>query len=245
MIELHNITKSFQGQKGMFKALDDISISINEQEKFGIIGASGSGKSTLLRMINALETPDEGTVTVQGENPSKLKGEQLRKYKKDISMVFQQFNLLNNKTVLENITLPLKLHTYKDALEVEEVLRFTGLLDKKDNYPGQLSGGQKQRVGIARALITKPKILLCDEPTSALDDKTTDEIVEVLKQAHKVYGMTIVIVTHELNVIKQLCDRTVVLEDGKALDTLDIEASVKTVSKLSYYDRILEVLNHG
>ena len=245
MIELHNITKSFQGQNGIFKALDDISISINEQEKFGIIGASGSGKSTLLRMINALETPDEGTVTVQGENPSKLKGEQLRKYKKDISMVFQQFNLLNNKTVLENITLPLKLHTYKDALEVEEVLRFTGLLDKKDNYPGQLSGGQKQRVGIARALITKPKILLCDEPTSALDDKTTDEIVEVLKQAHKVYGMTIVIVTHELNVIKQLCDRTVVLEDGKVLNTLAIEPSNQTVSKLSYYDRILEVLSHG
>ncbi|QQD84973.1 MULTISPECIES: methionine ABC transporter ATP-binding protein [Jeotgalicoccus] len=245
MIELHNITKSFHGQNGMFKALEDVSISINEQEKFGIIGASGSGKSTLLRMINALETPDDGTVTVQGENPSKLKGEQLRMYKKDISMVFQQFNLLNNKTVLENITLPLKLHTYKDALDVEEVLKFTGLLDKKDNYPGQLSGGQKQRVGIARALITKPKLLLCDEPTSALDDKTTDEIVEVLKQAHKVYGMTIVIVTHELNVIKQLCDRTVVLEDGKVLNTLDIESSKHTVSKLSYYDRILEVLSHG
>ncbi|MCK1976217.1 ATP-binding cassette domain-containing protein [Jeotgalicoccus huakuii] len=245
MIELNNITKSFHGQKGMFKALDDISISINDQEKFGIIGASGSGKSTLLRMINALETPDEGTVTVQGKNPSKLKNEQLRKYKKDISMVFQQFNLLNNKTVLENIILPLKLHTYKDALDVEEVLKFTGLLDKKDNYPGQLSGGQKQRVGIARALITKPKILLCDEPTSALDDKTTDEIVEVLKQAHKVYGMTIVIVTHELNVIKQLCDRTVVLEDGKVLNTLAIEPSNQTVSKLSYYDRILEVLSHG
>lgn len=245
MIELNNITKSFHGQKGMFKALDDISISINEQEKFGIIGASGSGKSTLLRMINALETPDEGTVTVQGKNPSKLKNEPLRKYKKDISMVFQQFNLLNNKTVLENIILPLKLHTYKDAIDVEEVLKFTGLLDKKDNYPGQLSGGQKQRVGIARALITKPKILLCDEPTSALDDKTTDEIVEVLKQAHKVYGMTIVIVTHELNVIKQLCDRTVVLEDGKVLNTLAIELSEQTISKLSYYDRILEVLSHG
>ena len=244
MIDLHNITKSFKGQKGWFKALDDVSITIKDKEKFGIIGASGSGKSTLLRMINALESPDQGTVTVDGLDATKLSGGRLRQYRKDIGMVFQQFNLLNNKTVEENITLPLKLHKYKDALDVEGVLRFTGLLDKRDNYPGQLSGGQKQRVGIARALITKPKILLCDEPTSALDEKTTDEIVEVLRQAHEVYGMTIVIVTHELNVIKQLCDRTLVLEDGKVLNTLTIQESKKAVSELSYYDRILEVLTH-
>lgn len=159
-------------------------------------------------------------------------------------MIFQQFNLLNNKTVIENIMLPLKLHHFESALDIDEVLEFVGLSDKKNNYPSQLSGGQKQRVGIARALITNPKILLCDEPTSALDEKTTDEIVQVLKRAHKVYGMTIVVVTHELNVIKQLCDRTLVLEKGNVIDTIDIKPSSSTVSEESYYERILEVLKN-
>ena len=159
-------------------------------------------------------------------------------------MIFQQFNLLNNKTVIENIMLPLKLHHFESALDIDEVLEFVGLSDKKNNYPSQLSGGQKQRVGIARALITNPKILLCDEPTSALDEKTTDEIVQVLKRAHKVYGMTIVVVTHELNVIKQLCDRTLVLEKGNVIDTIDIKPSSSTVSEESYYERIREVLKN-
>lgn len=244
MIELNSVVKQYQGRDGPFNALNDISVHIKKSEKFGIIGESGSGKSTLLRMINALETPDEGTVTVDGDNVGSLSPKQLRKYRKKIGMIFQQFNLLNNKTVLENITLPLKLHKFESALDIEEVLSFVGLSGKKDNYPGQLSGGQKQRVGIARALITNPKILLCDEPTSALDEKTTDEIVSVLRRAHEVYGMTIVVVTHELNVIKQLCDRTLVLEEGNIIDTIDIKQTSHVLSDASYYDRIVEVLKN-
>lgn len=244
MIALNGVVKHYEGQNGSFNALDNISVHIKESEKFGIIGESGSGKSTLLRMINALETPNDGTVIVDGENVSSLSAKQLRKYRKKIGMVFQQFNLLNNKTVVENIMLPLKLHNFESALNIDEVLAFVGLSDKKDNYPGQLSGGQKQRVGIARALITNPKILLCDEPTSALDEKTTDEIVSVLKRAHEVYGMTIVVVTHELNVIKQLCDRTLVLEEGRVIDTIDIKPSAHVLSDASYYDRIVEVLKN-
>lgn len=244
MIALNRVVKQYQGHNGLFSALDNISVHIKESEKFGIIGESGSGKSTLLRMINALETPDNGTVIVDGENVSDLSAKGLRKHRKKIGMIFQQFNLLNNKTVVENIMLPLKLHNFESTLNIDEVLAFVGLSDKKDNYPGQLSGGQKQRVGIARALITNPKILLCDEPTSALDEKTTDEIVGVLKRAHEVYGMTIVVVTHELNVIKQLCDRTLVLEEGKVIDTIDIKPSVQIVSEASYYDRIVEVLKN-
>lgn len=244
MIELNGVVKQYQGREGPFNALNDISVHIKKSEKFGIIGESGSGKSTLLRMINALETPDEGTVTVDGDNVGSLSPKQLRKYRKKIGMIFQQFNLLNNKTVLENITLPLKLHKFESALDIEEVLSFVGLSGKKDNYPGQLSGGQKQRVGIARALITNPKILLCDEPTSALDEKTTDEIVSVLRRAHEVYGMTIVVVTHELNVIKQLCDRTLVLEEGNIIDTIDIKQTSHVLSDASYYDRIVEVLKN-
>lgn len=244
MIELNGVIKQYQGRDGPFNALNDISVHIKKREKFGIIGESGSGKSTLLRMINALETPDEGTVTVDGDNVGSLSPKQLRKYRKKIGMIFQQFNLLNNKTVLENITLPLKLHKFESALDTEEVLSFVGLSGKKDNYPGQLSGGQKQRVGIARALITNPKILLCDEPTSALDEKTTDEIVSVLRRAHEVYGMTIVVVTHELNVIKQLCDRTLVLEEGNVIDTIDIKQTSHVLSDASYYDRIVEVLKN-
>lgn len=244
MIALNSVVKHYEGQNGPFSALDNISVYIKESEKFGIIGESGSGKSTLLRMINALETPDDGTIIVDGENVSGLSAKQLRRYRKKIGMIFQQFNLLNNKTVIENIMLPLKLHNFESALNIDEVLAFVGLSDKKDNYPGQLSGGQKQRVGIARALITNPKILLCDEPTSALDEKTTDEIVSVLKRAHEVYGMTIVVVTHELNVIKQLCDRTLVLEEGRIIDTIDIKPSAHVLSDASYYDRIVEVLKN-
>lgn len=244
MIELNHVLKQYHGLHGPVKALDNISVHIKKSEKFGIIGESGSGKSTLLRMINALETPDAGTVTVDGDDVLKLSPKQLRKYRKKISMIFQQFNLLNNKTVLENITLPLKLHKFDSALNVDEVLKFVGLSDKKNSYPGQLSGGQKQRVGIARALITNPKILLCDEPTSALDEKTTDEIVEVLRRAHEVYGMTIVVVTHELNVIKQLCDRTLVLEAGNVIDTIDIKPSAHVLSDASYYERVVEVLKN-
>lgn len=242
MIELVNTTKRFEGKSGSFLAVDNISLSIKDQEVFGVVGESGAGKSTLVRFINALERPDSGQVLVDNVEVMSLSKGELQYFRKDIGMIFQQFNLLNNKTVAENVHLALEIHPYDDPLSVDEVLSFVGLSDKKDHYPSQLSGGQKQRVGIARALVTRPKILLCDEPTSALDAKMTDEIVSVLKRAHAKFNMTIVIVTHELDVIKAMCHRTAILEHGKLVDVLDIKESDYIPEAKSYHDRVLEVL---
>lgn len=242
MIELKNVSKKFNGQNGEFKAVDDISLLIEKNELFGVIGESGAGKSTLLRFINALETPDDGHVIVDGVDVQRLTKKELRLHQKQISMIFQQFNLLSNKTVEENILLPLKLYDYKNALPIETVLDFVGLKDKRHSYPAELSGGQKQRVGIARALITRPAILLCDEPTSALDQGTTKEIVEVLKKAHQQFGMTVVIVTHELDVIKELCTRAAVIEKGILIDTIQVKQKTKQKEFKSYHERALEVL---
>lgn len=242
MIELVNTTKRFEGKSGSFLAVDNISLSIKDQEVFGVVGESGAGKSTLVRFINALERPDSGQVLVDNVEVMSLSKGELQYFRKDIGMIFQQFNLLNNKTVAENVHLALEIHPYDDPLSVDEVLNFVGLSDKKDHYPSQLSGGQKQRVGIARALVTRPKILLCDEPTSALDAKMTDEIVSVLKRAHAKFNMTIVIVTHELDVIKAMCHRTAILEHGKLVDVLDIKESDYMPEAKSYHDRVLEVL---
>ncbi|HJG47869.1 MAG TPA: ATP-binding cassette domain-containing protein [Facklamia tabacinasalis] len=242
MIELVNTTKRFEGKSGSFLAVDNISLSIKDQEVFGVVGESGAGKSTLVRFINALERPDSGQVLVDNVEVMSLSKGELQYFRKDIGMIFQQFNLLNNKTVAENVHLALEIHPYDDPLSVDEVLSFVGLSDKKDHYPSQLSGGQKQRVGIARALVTRPKILLCDEPTSALDAKMTDEIVSVLKRAHAKFNMTIVIVTHELDVIKAMCHRTAILEHGKLVDVLDIKESDYMPEAKSYHDRVLEVL---
>lgn len=240
------MTKTFHGLTGTFNALNDVTLTVQDREIFGLIGESGAGKSTLLRFINVLEQPTSGEVTVNGTAVKDLKAGRLRNFQKDIGMIFQQFNLLNNKTVEENISLPLELHKYDHPLSVDEVLRFVGLEDKRRAYPGQLSGGQKQRVGIARALITRPKILLCDEPTSALDARTTEEIVRVLKRAHETFEMTVVIVTHELDVIKQVCDRVAVLEKGAVIDLISIDHSeydTETPVK-SYHERVLEVLKN-
>lgn len=237
-----NTTKRFEGKSGSFLAVDNISLSIKDQEVFGVVGESGAGKSTLVRFINALERPDSGQVLVDNVEVMSLSKGELQYFRKDIGMIFQQFNLLNNKTVAENVHLALEIHPYDDPLSVDEVLNFVGLSDKKDHYPSQLSGGQKQRVGIARALVTRPKILLCDEPTSALDAKMTDEIVSVLKRAHAKFNMTIVIVTHELDVIKAMCHRTAILEHGKLVDVLDIKESDYMPEAKSYHDRVLEVL---
>ncbi len=237
-----NTTKRFEGKSGSFLAVDNISLSIKDQEVFGVVGESGAGKSTLVRFINALERPDSGQVLVDNVEVMSLSKGELQYFRKDIGMIFQQFNLLNNKTVAENVHLALEIHPYDDPLSVDEVLSFVGLSDKKDHYPSQLSGGQKQRVGIARALVTRPKILLCDEPTSALDAKMTDEIVSVLKRAHAKFNMTIVIVTHELDVIKAMCHRTAILEHGKLVDVLDIKESDYMPEAKSYHDRVLEVL---
>lgn len=243
LISLNRVSKSFKGKNGSFKAVNQLSLTVERGEIFGIIGESGAGKSTLLRFINALEQPDEGDVMVDGVAVQQLSTADLRYYRKEIGMIFQQFNLLNNKTVAENVHLPLELHHYEKVLSVEEVLEFVGLSHKSTHYPSQLSGGEKQRVGIARALITQPRILLCDEPTSALDANMRDEIVSVLAKAHKQFNTTIVIVTHELEVIKQLCHRAAVLEQGNLVDIITVRRNNSSQSNKTYHERVLEVLS--
>ncbi len=245
MIEFHHVNKTFDLKDKPLTALSDITLSIHEGEAFGVIGESGAGKSTLLRLINALEKPTSGSVSVKNIDVSNLSKKELRQAQKQIGMIFQQFNLLNNKTVAENVSLPLELHDYPDALSTDEVLRFVGLEDKKNSYPSQLSGGQKQRVGIARALITRPDILLCDEPTSALDQNTTEEIVDVLKKAHQAFKMTIVVVTHELPVIKELCSRAAVMEKGKIREIIAVRRSGEKANIKPYHERAIEVLTNG
>lgn len=243
MIEFKDISKSFAGKEGPIKAIDKVRLTINEREIFGIIGESGAGKSTLLRFINALDVPDSGIVTVDGVDVFNLNKSELRKFKKNIGMIFQQFNLLSNKTVEENILLPLELHNYENHLELDQVLDFVDLADKKYSYPNELSGGQKQRVGIARGLITRPKILLCDEPTSALDENTKREIISLLAKASEEFNITILVVTHELDVVKRLCDRVGILEKGKLVDILDVNKENPYLNvDISYKDLAREVL---
>lgn len=243
MIEFKNISKSFTSKDGPIKAIDDLSLWINQNEIFGIIGESGAGKSTLLRFINALETPSEGSVEVNEINVQNLNKNDLRQLKKEIGMIFQQFNLLGNKTVEENVLLPLELHKYENPLDIDRVLDFVGLSDKKKSYPRELSGGQKQRVGIARALITRPKILLADEPTSALDENTKREIVSLLSRASQEFDITILIVTHELDVVKRLCERVAILEEGQLVDIVKVDnKKVEGDLNVKYSDLAREVL---
>ncbi|MGF3076253.1 methionine ABC transporter ATP-binding protein [Facklamia sp. P12955] len=243
MIELFDVAKHYYLNNKQVKAVDGVSLTIQNKEIFGLVGESGAGKSTLLRFINLLEKPDKGKVLIDGQDLLQLSKEELRLHRKSVGMIFQHFNLLNNKTVGENITLPLKLFKYSNALSLDSVLDFVGLADKKDQYPGQLSGGQKQRVGIARALITKPKILLCDEPTSALDVMRTNEIVQILKAAHQQFDMTIIVVTHELGFVRQLCDRVAIMEKGGLLDIVDNLTDRDQELVGSYYDKVKEVLS--
>ncbi|MDY0940510.1 methionine ABC transporter ATP-binding protein [Priestia megaterium] len=222
MIKFQRVSKVFGSGSKKVEALKDIELIIQKGDIFGIIGLSGAGKSTLLRTINLLEYPTSGEVIVDGENLAKLSEAELRKNKKRIGMIFQHFNLLNSKTVFENIAMPLILSgkAKKDIkLRVEELLHFVGLEDKAGAYPDHLSGGQKQRVGIARALATNPSILLCDEATSALDPHTTESILKLLKRVNEEYQITIVIITHEMEVIKQICNRVAVMKDGKIIET--------------------------
>ena len=216
MIKVEHTNKTFSGKYGEVHALQDVSIHVEKGDIYGIIGFSGAGKSTLLRLVNGLETPDSGTVMVHDQDLGSLKKAELRKLRRKIGMVFQQFNLLDSKTVFHNIALPLILEKApKDVIEekVNEVLRFVELEDKKDTYVSQLSGGQKQRVGIARALTTTPDILLCDEPTGALDYNTSKEILKLIETVNHKYGNTIVMVTHN-DAIKDMADRVVKLRDG-------------------------------
>ena len=207
MIKVEHTNKTFSGKYGEVHALQDVSIHVEKGDIYGIIGFSGAGKSTLLRLVNGLETPDSGTVMVHDQDLGSLKKAELRKLRRKIGMVFQQFNLLDSKTVFHNIALPLILEKApKDVIEkkVNEVLRFVELEDKKDTYVSQLSGGQKQRVGISRALTTTPDILLCDEATSALDPQTTESILKLLKKINKEMGVTILLITHQMQVVQML-----------------------------------------
>ena len=220
MIKLDHITQTYKTPEGReFKALDDVSIEIRPGEIFGIIGRSGAGKSTLVRCINLLNRPSEGTVTVDGKNLTELSEDELRESRRSIGMIFQHFNLLSSRTVYDNVALPLELvGTPKNVIreKVEPLLKLVGLTEHAHKYPSQLSGGQKQRVGIARALTNDPKVLLSDEATSALDPETTVATLALLKRINKELGLTIVMITHEMQVVKQICERVVVMNYGKS-----------------------------
>ena len=222
MIKLDHITQTYKTPEGReFKALDDVSIEIRPGEIFGIIGRSGAGKSTLVRCINLLNRPSEGTVTVDGKNLTELSEDELRESRRSIGMIFQHFNLLSSRTVYDNVALPLELvGTPKNVIreKVEPLLKLVGLTEHAHKYPSQLSGGQKQRVGIARARTNDPKVLLSDEATSALDPETTVATLALLKRINKELGLTIVMITHEMQVVKQICERVVVMNYGKIVE---------------------------
>ena len=215
LIAVKNLVKEYGNG---VRALDQIDLEIGRGDIFGIIGMSGAGKSTLVRCLNNLEKPTEGTVEIQGRELSKMKGRTLRKERQKISMIFQHFNLLMQKNVLDNICFPLEIAGVKKKQAKErarELLEIVGLSDKAKSYPAQLSGGQKQRVAIARALTNNPDILLCDEATSALDPQTTQSILELLQTINKEYCITIVIITHEMSVVQKICNKVAILEKGK------------------------------
>lgn len=224
--ELENVSKVFLNEGKEFKALDDINLKIYEGEIFGIIGMSGAGKSTLVRTLNRLEEVSDGTVNFNGIDIGSLKPAELRAVRRSISMIFQGFNLLNQKTVLENVMIPLKIAKVgrKERKNIAlEMLRVVGLEEKADSYPAQLSGGQRQRVAIARALTVDPKVLLCDEATSALDPKITEEILTLLKMINKTRGLTVIIITHEMTVVEKICDRVAIIDKGKVAEVGNVQ----------------------
>jgi len=221
VITLKNVKKIYQTNTNSVTAVNNIDLQINEGEIFGIIGYSGAGKSSLIRLLNGLETPTEGNISVAGHNITSIKGKALRDARKEISMIFQHFNLLWSRTVRENISFPLeiaKVPRTKREERVNELIKLVGLEGREDAYPSQLSGGQKQRVGIARALANNPKVLLCDEATSALDPQTTDSILDLLVDINERLGLTIVLITHEMHVIRKICHRVAVMENGKFVE---------------------------
>lgn len=256
MIHLDHISKTYKRKNEVIKAVDDVSLDIRAGEIFGIIGFSGAGKSTLVRCINLLEHPDEGgTVTVDGVGLTSLSSKELRHQRSNIGMIFQHFNLMPSRTVLENVLYPLSYKGIKKEDQIrkaKELLNLVDLSDRIDNYPSQLSGGQKQRVAIARALASDPKVLLCDEATSALDPQTTYEIIELLKKLNSNLKLTVVVITHEMDVVKDLCSRVAVMENGKVVEQGEIfnvfsnpksdvtSRFMKATSNLSKAERLIE-----
>ncbi|BCG57881.1 methionine ABC transporter ATP-binding protein [Paenibacillus sp. URB8-2] len=258
MIELQDIHKTFKRKGQTIEALKGVNLRVNKGDIFGVIGYSGAGKSTLIRMVNYLERPTKGRVLVEGEALDQFSPAQLRKAKKKIGMIFQHFNLLESKTVYDNIAIPLvllKQDKNRIRERVTELLRFIGLSDKADSYPKELSGGQKQRVGIARALASNPSILLCDEATSALDPQTTKSILDLLKKINEQYHITILIITHEMAVIQQICNKVAVMEKGEIIEQGEVlevfgnpqhpttESFVRTVIQTSVPESVLRTLS--
>ncbi len=226
MIILDKVSKRYQTRdKSWFTAVEPTSLEIKDGEIFGLMGYSGAGKSTLLRLINLLERPDSGRVLVGNQDLMTLNGTQLRQARQNIGMVFQQFNLLSNRTVADNVAFPLEIAGWpseKIRARVAECLEIVGLQERAGHFPAQLSGGQKQRVGIARALAPNPQVILADEPTSALDPATTRSVLECLEDINKRFNVTIVIVTHEMSVIRRLCDRAALLDNGRLLEVVEV-----------------------
>jgi len=221
MIEISHLYKEYQGDQHKIQALEDINLTIQPGDIFGIIGMSGAGKSTLIRCMNLLEKPTSGSIRIDGQEMTTLTGQQLRQARKQIGMIFQGFNLLMQRTVLDNVAFPLELSgTPKDEIRQRclEMLELVGLQEKANAYPSQLSGGQKQRVAIARALVTHPKVLLCDEATSALDSLTTRSILELLKSLNQLLGVTMVVITHEISVVRNLCNKTAVIDSSHIVE---------------------------
>ena len=227
MIDLQHISKTYAAANAApFQALQDVSLRVARGEIFGIIGRSGAGKSTLIRMLNLLERPTSGRVLIDQEDITDLNGAALRAVRQHIGMVFQHFNLLTARTVYENVRFPLRLtgaYTREQMrARVEEVLHLVGLADQRDKYPRQLSGGQQQRVGIARALANHPKVLLCDEATSALDPETTQSILQLLRRINQELGLTIVLITHGMDVIRAVCQRVAILDHGRVVESGEV-----------------------
>lgn len=250
MIELKNINKTYQNKKNITSALKDVSLTINNHEVFGIIGFSGAGKSTLVRCINLLEKPDSGEVLIDGLNICELGRKELNEKRRKIGMIFQQFNLLEQRTVFKNVRFPLEVAGYSgpeaDA-KVNKLLGLVGLTEKASVYPSQLSGGQKQRVAIARALATDPDIILCDEATSALDPITTKSVLALLKKLNEELEVTIVIITHEMAVVEQVCDRVAVIDSGKICEVGTVSEvftnpQSEATNKLLFPEKFVEVI---
>lgn len=229
MISITNLYKTYEQGKQNVAALNGVSIEVAKGEIFGVLGPSGAGKSTLIRCVNLLECPTSGSIRVNEQELTKLSPSELRQARQRIGMIFQHFNLLSSRTVAENVSLPLEIvgmASHARQARVKDLLAVVGLSDKTDSYPAQLSGGQKQRVGIARALATEPLVLLCDEATSALDPQTTTAILDLLRDLNRRLGLTILLITHEMAVVRQICDRVAVLENGQVAEIGTVSALV-------------------
>jgi D-methionine transport system ATP-binding protein len=245
MIELRGIVQTYKGSKGPVEALKGVDLEVRQGEVYGIIGRSGAGKSSLVRVINLLSHPSAGQVLVDGRDLTTLDGAALRQARRDIGMVFQHFNLLSSRTVYDNVALPLEFAGLSQAeikARVEPLLDLVGLTELADRYPAQISGGQKQRVGIARALASRPKVLLCDEATSALDPETTRSILGLLKRINQEFGLTIVLITHQMQVIKQVADRVAVIDAGRIVESgpvIDVFTRPQHATTRSLIDEIV------